>query len=287
MKTHYIKNGDLTLAVHQFGKRNTFKEPLFFTTPGWGLSSVEYYLTLEYLFDDFEFYFIDSRGSGQSEGPAELNEYKFEYFCEDFEAIRKHFGLEKINFIGHSFGGVLAMEYALRYPESIGKLCILCSYATKDVEYTIRYDQAIERMSKEDWFGGVQAFRDSVDVIDTEKKLNDYVLGILPMYFTDQEAYKKALPLFEKGSVSFGPFNGIQKCYPGYSTDLLGRIKEIEVPTKIICGSDDFICPADDNLRIHHEIEGSSFSRIEHVGHFPWIEKPNVFSSALKSFFKE
>ena len=285
MKTHFIKSGDLKLAVHQFGRGNSGEEPLFFTTPGWGLSSVEYYLTLEYLFDDFVFYFIDSRGSGLSECPADLSDFKFENFCEDFEAVRNFFGCEKINFIGHSYGGVLAMEYALRYPKSIGKLGILCSYAIKDDEYTARFDQAIQRMGQEDWFQKVEAIREEIGVIDSEKKLNEYVLGILPMYFTDHQAYKEALPLFEKGSVSMGPFRGIQKNYPGYGTDLLGRISEIKIPTQIICGSDDFICPAEDNLRIHRAIENSSFSRIENVGHFPWIEKPYDFKLAFKGFF--
>lgn len=216
---------------------------------------VEYYLTLEYLFNDFQFFFIDTRGSGQSDAPKSLSDYQYKNFCSDYEAIRKYFNFDKINFIGHSYGGILAMEYAIRYPESIDELFVLCSYAENDSDYYKRYSLAVDEIKKHDWFKDIKDHYDGFDNINNEDDLNKCVLGILLMYFYDQNTFKSSLHLFKKGHVSLAPYKSIQGCYPGYSANLLDRIHKIQAATKIICGSHDFICPAEDYRRIHRGIK--------------------------------
>jgi proline iminopeptidase len=70
--------------------------------------------------------FIDERGSGRSERLENAKLYTVENMVEDIEAVRRALALEKIALLGHSFGGVLAQSYALRYPENLSSL-ILCS----------------------------------------------------------------------------------------------------------------------------------------------------------------
>ena len=70
--------------------------------------------------------FIDERGSGKSERLEDVKQYTVENMVEDVEAVRKALGLGKMNLLGHSYGGVLAQAYALKYQENLSHL-VLCS----------------------------------------------------------------------------------------------------------------------------------------------------------------
>src|ERR1039458_9442127 len=70
--------------------------------------------------------FIDERGSGRSEKLEDPAGYTVENMVEDVEAVRRELSLGKIALLGHSYGGVLAQAYALKYQQNLSKL-ILCS----------------------------------------------------------------------------------------------------------------------------------------------------------------
>jgi proline iminopeptidase len=70
--------------------------------------------------------FIDERGSGRSQKLEDPSGYTVENMVEDVEGVRMALGLGKINLLGHSYGGVLAQAYALKYQDNLDHL-ILCS----------------------------------------------------------------------------------------------------------------------------------------------------------------
>ena len=63
--------------------------------------------------------FYNQRGNGKSlmEKIDETN-FSTDLLVNDMEALRKEFGLEKMNIIGHSWGGLLGMYYASKYPQN-------------------------------------------------------------------------------------------------------------------------------------------------------------------------
>src|SRR5664279_5195964 len=69
--------------------------------------------------------FIDERGSGRSQKIENVSDYTVENMVEDVEAVRKELNLGRISLLGHSYGGVLAQAYALKYQENLSHL-ILC-----------------------------------------------------------------------------------------------------------------------------------------------------------------
>src|SRR5690348_8648046 len=70
--------------------------------------------------------FIDERGSGQSQKLQNTAGYTVENMVEDVEAVRQALGLGRMSLLGHSYGGVLAQAYALKYQQNLTHL-ILCS----------------------------------------------------------------------------------------------------------------------------------------------------------------
>src|SRR6185503_1952423 len=96
--------------------------PVVFLHGGPGQGS-EHFDVLEgpYLETVLRMVYYDQRGSGKSERPAG-GDYKLGTLVEDVDALRRNLGVEKIAIIGHSFGGLLAIEYAKAHPEQVSHL---------------------------------------------------------------------------------------------------------------------------------------------------------------------
>lgn len=88
--------------------------------PGAGMSSFP--PAIEPLAEDFLLIFYDQRGGGRSELPADTSKLQARYFVEDLEAVRRHFELDRMNVIAHSFGAVLVARYAEKYPHRIERM---------------------------------------------------------------------------------------------------------------------------------------------------------------------
>ena len=79
---------------------------------------------LKPLADQFTLVFYDHRCNGRSEG-ADVSTMTWENLTADADALREKLGFEKWAVLGHSFGGNVALEYALRYPQRISHLVLV------------------------------------------------------------------------------------------------------------------------------------------------------------------
>ena len=77
---------------------------------------------LERLAERHTVIYYDQRGGGRSELPADTTLLHARYFVEDLEALRRHFGLKRMNLLAHSFGPLLAARYAQTYPERVARM---------------------------------------------------------------------------------------------------------------------------------------------------------------------
>lgn len=72
--------------------------------------------------------FYDQRDSGKSLSPVfDPKKITLNQFIDDIETVRKNFGIKKFILVGHSFGGRLAIEYALAHPERVKVLILMHS----------------------------------------------------------------------------------------------------------------------------------------------------------------
>src|SRR5512135_1601050 len=112
---------DVSLFVKVMGQGY----PLVLMHGGPGLDHTSL-LALQPLADQFTLVFYDHRCNGRSNG-AKVSSMTFENLTADAEALRQTLGFEKWAVLGHSFGGYVALEYALRYPSSLSHLILVNS----------------------------------------------------------------------------------------------------------------------------------------------------------------
>jgi proline iminopeptidase len=87
--------------------------------------------------------YFDQRGSGASERPAS-GDYALSTLVEDIEALRRALGVPKVALVGHSFGSVLALEYAAKYPEHVSHVIIVAGLWDTQVQCPLR----LKRLAK-------------------------------------------------------------------------------------------------------------------------------------------
>ena len=102
-------------------------EPLFFIAGGpgnthYGLRHFDSLSTTNTLV------YYDAFGRGKSDTAKVVTEYSLERDIEDLEGLRKAMGFDKINILGHSYGGVVAQGYAIKYPENVSHLILANSF---------------------------------------------------------------------------------------------------------------------------------------------------------------
>ena len=68
---------------------------------------------------------LDPRGTGESAAPADPASYRCDRQVDDVEALRAHLGQDRVDLLGHSAGGTLAVLYAARHPDRVGRLALV------------------------------------------------------------------------------------------------------------------------------------------------------------------
>jgi len=116
----HTPKGDFKVWTRRVGDNPTIKVLLLHGGPG---ATHEYFETFDKYFPgaSIEYYYYDQLGSAFSDQPDDPSLYTVQRFTDEVEQVRKALGLGKDNFylLGHSWGGILAIEYALAHP---GKL---------------------------------------------------------------------------------------------------------------------------------------------------------------------
>jgi pimeloyl-ACP methyl ester carboxylesterase len=108
------------LAYHQAGEGRAL-----LCVPGGPMQASAYLGDLGGLSAHRSLVLLDLRGTGESAIPADPTSYRCDRLVDDVEAMRGHLGLDRIDLLGHSAGAALALLYAARHPDRIGRLALL------------------------------------------------------------------------------------------------------------------------------------------------------------------
>ncbi|NYF15539.1 proline iminopeptidase [Microbacterium sp. AK009] len=273
-----VRINDNELAVEVLGPEGAPVIIAHHGAPGLG-SRAEPRASFGRLSDEYRVVVFDARGSGESEGSGE---FSHEQWAADIDGLRKWIGAERIIMAGGSYGGFMAMEYAIRYPERVAALVLRDtaadnSHAALARENALASDRVDIDMEKFDRIDEGRV-RDDDDLRDCWRE-------ILPLYdFTyDPEATERkvqATPYrYEAHNYAFS------KNLPNY--DLTPSLPSIQAPTLLTVGRTDWITPVSCSETIAGLIPDARLEIFERSGHSPQIEQAEEWTAVVRGFLHD
>jgi len=247
-------------------------------------------LPLEPLADQYTLIFYDHRCNGRSEG-AEASTMTMDNLTADADTLRQELGYDQWIVLGHSFGGNVALEYALRYPQRLSRLILM---NTGGDQWWVNHN-APELLAKRGF---------SNDIVKAARRFYNGQVTVDEYFptlvkFLRAYSYHRSIiynPTFLTVTEKIG-FGFPMKLRPealifGYGQMLQGwtvmdRLDEIQVPTLVTAGRYDFLFPPEHQAILADRIPDARLELIECAGHNPQMEETDVTVGIIRSYLAE
>ena len=268
---------DVSLFVRTMGAG----QPIVLLHGGPGLDHTTL-LSLAPLARDYQLLFYDHRCNGRSSGDPET--MTWDNLTADADALRATYGFDRWVVLGHSFGGHVALMYALRYPERVSKLILMDTAA--DARWAAEHAPALlaRRGYRASTVAAARRFY-AGDI--APRKVGITAMRFMGAYFhhigiRDLPAMVAgALRMKRRPTAHVVGFGTLLKHW-----DVTGRLREIDVPTLVVAGRDDFLYPPECQALLADRLPHATLEIIERAGHNPQDENPAAVVAAIRAFLQ-
>jgi proline iminopeptidase len=230
------------------------------------------------LADDHQLVLYDLRGCGVS-GDAPDGSYSHEDFVADLDALRAHLGVERMALLGTSYGGFIALEYAVRHQDRLSHLVLADTAPSHD------HHDAATRNALDSGLPGIDpAMLDELfsGRVRDDEHFRQAFAAIQPLYRVtaapEEDAERLSAIVFRYQTHNFA----FSRNLPAY--DLRARLGEIRVPTLVLCGRHDWITPLDQSEYMAAHIPGARLVVFDRSGHGPMSEENEAYIDAVRRF---
>jgi len=265
MKSMYQKINGCKIYYEERGSRSqrTF---LALHSPAGGSDTRELESVFPSFAEKYRVILFDLRGSGRSE---EVGDPSFQQLAEDIEELRHRLNLGKVILSGGSGGGFLALEYGIRYPDSVAAL-ILRGTGPKHVDLDRIRTYVRNSGLQVDWNRFERYW--SGHCLD-ENDMKEAVREISPLYATTAKSGSSDLSKEQESEPQYWHFTthnfAMQEQMNGWNiTQQLGKIS---APALIVHGDRDWVVPLEYGKMLQRGISKSRFEIFEGCGHSPQI----------------
>lgn len=268
---HVIGSGETIVIVHGGpGMEHTYFLPQLYS------------LALKY-----RLVFYDQRGSGRSPVEVDPASMTMDQFVEDLDSIRSYFKLDKMNLMGHSFGGLIAMRYAVKYPEHLQRLILM--NPTPQSSYWRDSSLAMMKLRENP---KIQAEKNEiVSSPEFAQKNPETMARFFRVLFKSsffKEQYADSLTLVFRQN--YPKTNELMNALYSDSTlknyDLRHELKKVKCKT-LLCGSEADFVPPEANEQLHKALKNSEYYMFESCGHFPFVESKDEFEKVIGRFMSK
>jgi proline-specific peptidase len=228
--------------------------------------------------------FYDQLGCGRSDQPDDLSLWRVERFVEELAGVRRSLGLERVHILGQSWGGMLAIEYALTRPQGLVSLILsnttpsiplwvaeanrLRAQLPPDVEAILRRHEAAGTTASQEYQEAMQVFYDRhvlrVPMPDYVRRAFDQI-GTVYHYMNGPSEFHVIGPLKD--------------------WDRTAWLGEIQVPTLIIAGEYDEATPLINDV-LQRGIPGSERLELAGCSHLSHVEDPERYMQSVRAFLE-
>jgi pimeloyl-ACP methyl ester carboxylesterase len=269
-----------TLAYHLTGEG----EPLV-CLPGGPMQASVYLGDLGGLSAYRRLVLLDLRGTGDSAVPADPATYRCDRLVDDVEALRAHLGRDRIDLLGHSAGATLALLYAARHPDRVGRLALVSPSpfaVALDVSDADRREVA-ERRRGEPWFP--EAFAAFERIWAGEATPADWA-AIAPFRRGRWDAANRAHYASEtsqRNAAAADVFYAEGAFDPAANRS---AIAALPAPVLLVTGEHDVSLPPKRATEYAGLFGRADLAVLPGGGHFPWLDDPREFTRTLAEFLR-
>jgi pimeloyl-ACP methyl ester carboxylesterase len=268
------------LACHRTGEG-----PPLICLPGGPMRASEYLGDLGGLSAIRSLALLDLRGTGDSAEPPDPASYRCDRQVDDVEALRLQLGLERIDLLGHSAGATLALLYANRYPERIGRLALIdpsplgVGVEVRDADRR----EVAELRRGEPWFPDAYA---AFERIWSGEATPDEWAAIDPFLHGRWDAARRA-HIAKEGN----QFNQDARALyysPGFPEpeDTRSALASLEAPVLLLTGEYDVALPPRRAAEYAGLFPHARLAVQPGGGHSPWLDDPAWFVQTLRDFLR-
>ena len=241
--------------------------------------------------------FIDERGSGRSQRLQDTSRYTVEAMVEDLEDVRVALNLGKVAVLGHSYGGVVAQAYALKYQQNLTGLILGSTFAsTREINEALAREKAqmapekLKRLNEleaaglfgkgENWEHGRYP---------AEYATLAWGNGYFPFLYGERPdpnydpAGQNTTTSWELYRTMWGEHGEFVIDGNLKSVEYVDRLSTIHVPTLITVGDHDESDPVM-SREMHEKIKGSKLVILPNSGHMTFVDQPDLWLQAVEEF---
>jgi pimeloyl-ACP methyl ester carboxylesterase len=255
------------------GPRMREKPVLLLLHGGPGFDHSSYKPEFARLADVAQLVYLDHRGNGRSErGPRE--QWTLAQWADDVRAFCDALGIERPIVLGQSFGGMVAMAYAVRHPEHPAKLVFSSTSARMDLP---RMLSRFEKLGGPEVREAARRFWESPG----PETLPDYLRLAFPAYGRSRQPEESIRRTILNLDVMFHFAGGESRTY-----DLLADLARVRCPTLVLGGEVDPVCPIEDQEEIAAALPPGlvRFESFAGCGHGVFRDDPERGFAAMRDF---
>ncbi|MGH7660082.1 MAG: alpha/beta fold hydrolase [Vulcanimicrobiaceae bacterium] len=221
--------------------------------------------------------YFDLPGHGRSSPPRD---FRLETIAESLEEARIAATAEGVNVLGSSYGGFVALQYALAHPDRVVRLILVDTSASSSFR-TRSIAIARERANKT-MLEAFERLWNNALANDDDFRENWRIL--FPLYFA-QATQTQIDSYAGRTSYNLATRRAILPTFEGY--DVRASLAELRMPALVIVGKHDWITPPGEARELAGALPNARLVVFESSGHYPFLEEGERFATVVEAFLRE
>lgn len=227
---------------------------------------------------------LENRGVWPSATPADLTTLRVDRLVEDVEALRRHLNMERLDLLGHSAGGGVAMLYAAAHADRLDRLVLANpSLRVLGLPSDTEAGRIAAERSQETWYREALPAYKAWNDAETYDEAWTYWLPSAPLSYGRWTAAARAHAARARGEFFPIPREGF---YASFEPDpqVVERLATFRAPVLIVGGEHD-LWPTRFALDALAALFPSAELSVQAgAGHFPWIDDAGTFAQRVGAF---